>query len=408
MKFNQLIAVMVCGSSLICAAGPDESALGKDQNYPVGSVRNWTQPPYRIGSWSAPQKIEGLPHRVVEKSTSPKAALKASTIPTIRYSHNGTEFSVDQYFERQRVTSLLILKDGKIALEKYQYGRGPESRFFSYSMAKSITSLLVGIALDKGMIKSLDDPAELYSPTLKGTAYGSTSVRDLLRMASGIDFTENYAGSDDFSKLSRSAFTDSPALTDLFKSYSRKVPAGSRFNYSSLESLALGYVLKDASGKSIADLTKEWLWNPMGAEDEAYWIISKSGMEGTYCCFAASSRDWAKLGLVFAQNGAINGQKIVSEGYLKEAVSVDILPAALKTGLSNSFAGYGYQTWLLPGPGRQFYMKGIHGQAMFVDAESGVVMLHTGAFTQPSARTDPAPYDEQLSLWHGVLKSLAR
>jgi CubicO group peptidase (beta-lactamase class C family) len=388
-------------------AAPDEENLGKSQNYPVGNIRNWTQPQYRIGSWSAPQRIEGFSTGKVEKSTSPFVIPKETLSIDIKYKFNLTEYSVDQYFDRQKVTSLQILKDGKLYLEKFQYGRGPDSRFLSYSMAKSVTALLIGIATDKGLIKSLDDPAEKYSSILKGTSYGTTSIRDLLRMASGIDFTENYTGNDDVAKLSRSVVTGSPSTTELFKNFSRRTQSGQRFNYSSLETMALGYLLKDLTGKTITELTKEWIWNPIGAEDESYWLLSKEGMEGVYCCFAASPRDWAKIGILFAQNGKINGNQIVASNYLVEATSADALTATLKNGITNTFAGYGFQTWLLPGEGRQFYLRGIHGQSIFVQADKGLVMVHTAAFSQPSSRMDSAPYDEMISLWHGVVKSFS-
>ena len=204
----------------------------------------------------------------------------------------------------------------------------------------------------------------------------------------------------------RLVLTGTPATTELFKSYSRKFQPGQKFNYSSLETMALGYMLKDVSGKTIAQLTKEWLWDPLGAEDEAYWLLSKDGMEGVYCCFAASPRDWAKIGLLFAKAGTLNSQNIVSSSYMSDATSPDSLPSTLKTGLSSSYGGYGYQTWLLPGPGRQFYLRGVHGQSIYVQAESGLVMVHTAAFAQPSARMDSAPYDEMLNLWNGVVKSI--
>lgn len=400
-------SILIC---LLCThfayAAPDEQAMGKDQNYPVGNIRNWTQPQFRIGSWSAPQKIEGLTNSRIEKSPAPAAIPKALNPVDIKYTHNLSDYTIEQYFERQKITSLLILKEDKLLVEKYQYGRGPESRFLSYSMAKSITGLLVGIALDKGLIKSLDDPAENYSPTLKGTSYGSSSIRDILRMASGIEFVENYTGNDDVAKLSRSVITGNPPTTEMFKSYTRKFQPGQKFNYSSLETMAIGYLLKDVSGKTVAQLTKEWLWNPLGAEDEAYWLLSKDGMEGVYCCFAASPRDWAKIGLLFAKAGTINGQTIVSSNFIAEATSADKLPSSLKTGFNNSYSGYGYQIWLLPGKGRQFYLRGVHGQSIYVQADSGLVMVHTAAFSQPSARMDSGPYDEMLNLWRGVVKSI--
>lgn len=403
-KIQSLLFCLLC--SQLAIAAPDEQAMGKDQNYPIGNIRSWTQPQYRIGSWSAPQKIEGLTNTRIEKSPTPVSIPKASSPVEIKYTHDRNDYTIDQYLERQKVTSVQILKDGNLLVEKYQYGRGPESRFLSYSMAKSITGLLVGVALDKGLIKTLDDPAENYSPTLRGTSYGSASIRDLLRMASGIEFVENYTGNDDVAKLSRSVITGTPATTDLLKSYSRKFQPGQKFNYSSLETMAIGYLLKDVSGKTIAQLTKEWLWDPLGSEDEAYWLTSKEGMEGAYCCFAASPRDWAKIGLLFAKAGAMNGKTIVSSSFMSEATSAEALPSSLKSNLNSTYGGYGYQIWLLPGKGKQFYLRGVHGQSIYVQAESGLVMVHTAAFSQPSARIDSAPYDEMLSLWKGVVKSI--
>lgn len=407
MKANCFLLVLSLAMSSTAIAAPDEDALGKNQNYPVGNIRNWTQPQYRIGSWSAPQKIEGFSTGKVDKSPSAFVIPKENSSIEIKYKFNWGEYSVDQYFDRQKVTSLQILKDGKLLLEKYQYGRNQESRFLSYSMAKSVTALLIGIAADKRFIQSLDDPAEKYSSTLKGTSYGATSIRDLLRMASGIEFVENYSGNDDMAKLSRSVVTGSPSTAELFKNFYRRTLAGQRFNYSSLETMALGYLLKDLTGKTITELTKEWIWNPIGAEDESYWLLSKEGMEGVYCCFAASPRDWAKVGLLFAQNGKVNGNQIVASQFLIEATSPDTLTPSLKNGITNTFAGYGYQIWLLPGEGRQFYLRGIHGQSIFVQAETGLVMVHTAVFSQPSSRMDPAPYDEMISLWQGVVKSFS-
>lgn len=407
LKTKNLFVSVIAFAAMTVFAAPDEEALGKSQGYPVGNIRNWTQMQNRIGSWSNPQKVDGVQSVLIEKSLKPIAIPKSALPIDIKYRHTFTDYTVDQYFDRQKVTSLQILKNGHLLLEKYQYDRGPESRFLSYSMAKSLTSLLVGIAVDKGVIKSLDDPAETYSASLKGTSYGETSIRNLLRMASGIDFSETYTGNDDSVKLSRSVVTGSPSTLDLFKSFSRRGQAGEKFNYSSLETMALGYLLKDATGKSVSALTKEWIWNPIGAEDEAYWWVSKEGVEGVYCCFAASPRDWAKVGILFAQSGSMNGQQIVSANYIKEATSVEVLPSNLKTGLTSFYGGYGYQVWLLQGEGRQFYLRGIHGQSIFVQADTGLVMVHTAAFSHPSARVDPAPYEEMLSLWYGVVKSFS-
>jgi leucyl aminopeptidase len=139
----------------------------------------------------------------------------AAAPPAIRYRWRNIGYTLDDYLERRRVTGLLILKHGQVVAERYRYGRMPEARFLSFSMAKSVTSLLVGIALDKGLIASLDDPASRYVKDLEGSAYGATTVRHLLRMSSGIRFTERYDGNDDVAKLSRAIAGASALVRDL-------------------------------------------------------------------------------------------------------------------------------------------------------------------------------------------------
>ncbi|MBK7118028.1 MAG: beta-lactamase family protein [Comamonadaceae bacterium] len=128
---------------------------------------------------------------------------EAAAPPAIRYRWRNIGYTLDDYLERRRVTGLLILKNGQIVAERYRYGRQDDARFLSFSMAKSVTSLLVGIALDKGLIASLDDPASRYVKDLEGSAYGATTVRQLLRMSSGIHFTERYDGRTTWRSLSR-------------------------------------------------------------------------------------------------------------------------------------------------------------------------------------------------------------
>ena len=187
-------------------AEPDEMALGKAQGYLVAPSRaQGNQMPYRVGSWSAMDRLPGVRVAPVQRGDTVSPLPRAAAVPEIRYRHRNVRYTLDDYLERQRITGLLVVKDGHILVERYRYGRTEDARFLSFSMAKSVTALLVGIAQARGAIASLDDPAARYVPALAGSGYGETSVRDLLRMSSGLSFTERYDGQDDIARLSRSA-----------------------------------------------------------------------------------------------------------------------------------------------------------------------------------------------------------
>ena len=258
---------------------PDEELLGKQRGYPVGTNSgNWYSNPYRVGSWSAMDRVNGLPNRTVPRGATVSPLPVAAQQPAISYRFRNIGYSLDDYLERQRVTGLLILKNGEIVAERYRYGRTENARFLSFSMAKSVTSMLVGIALQKGVIASLDDPAEKYARQLEGSPYGATPLRHLLRMSSGLTFTERYDGNDDVARMSRAAATGRPPMLEVLRSIGpRHDPSGQKFVYASAETEVLGRVLAGASGRTVADLTSEWLWQPLGAERDAFWILSQDG-----------------------------------------------------------------------------------------------------------------------------------
>ena len=396
---------------LLCSAGvhaePDEEALGKSQAYPVGAPPTWYTTPYRVGSWSALDRV-GVPVRAVARGADVMALPEAAAPPAIRYRWRNIGYTLDDYLERRRVTGLLILKNGQVVAERYRYARTPDARFLSFSMAKSVTSLLVGIALDKGLIASLDDPASRYVKDLEGSAYGATTVRQLLRMSSGIHFTERYDGNDDVAKLSRAITGASgPRPLALLRTFNeRAAPAGEKFAYATAETEVLGRVLTGATGKTMADLTSEWLWKPMGAERDAFWRVGADGQEQAGGGFNATLRDWGRLGLLLAQDGQRDGRAIVPRVYLLEATDATRRPPAFGPRRATPFFGYGYQFWLYPLKTRTFALQGIHGQTIYVQPASGIVMVQTAVFDQASGRTDPEPHAERDALWRGVLATL--
>lgn len=390
-------------------AEPDEERLGKSQNYPLGNAASWYFNPYRVGAWSALDKVPGVRTRVVARGDQASALPRAAQPPAISYRYRNIGYTLADYLERQRATGLLVLRNGEIVAEHYRYGRKDDARFLSFSMAKSVTSLLVGQAQARGLIASLDDRADKYVTALAGSPYGATTLRQLLRMSSGLTFTERYDGTDDIARLSRAGAGAPGAGTplDVLRSITdRHSPAGEKFVCASAETDVLGRVLVAATGKNMAELTSEWLWKPMGAEHDAFWRLSADGQEQSHGAFNASLRDWGRLGLLLANDGKAGGQQIVPLGYLMDATDPARQPAAFKPRKATPYFGYGYQFWLLPLRERTFAMQGIHGQTVYIQPSSGLVMVLTSVWENASGRQDPQPYEERDALWRGVLRSL--
>jgi CubicO group peptidase (beta-lactamase class C family) len=390
-------------------AEPDEALHGKNAGYPVGTtLSNWYGNPYRVGSWSALDRVPGMQVRAVPRPAQSRSLPAAAQTPPIRYTFRNIGYTLDEYLERQRATGLLVLKNGEIVVERYRYGRKEDARFLSFSMAKSVTSLLVGIALERGQIASLDDPAQKYVKALDGSPYGVTTVRQLLRMSSGLTFTERYDGTDDIARLSRASYVrSSTAVLDVLRSVNdRHSPAGEKFVYASAETDVLGRVLAAATGRTLAALTAEWLWQPIGAERDAFWRIAGDGQEMANGAFNASLRDWGRLGLLLANDGKVGDQQVVPRQYVLDATDATRQPPAFKPRIATPYMGYGYQFWLLPMRERTFAMQGIHGQALYVQPSSGIVMVLTSVWDRASGKQDPLPYQERDALWRGVLRSL--
>lgn len=403
------VAALLAFLALPAFADPDEERLGKLQGYPVGTASSWYQNPYRVGSWSALDRVPGVQVRRVARSTETTPLPRVANPPTIRYWHRNTSYTLDQYLEHQRTNGLLILRNGEIVVERYGYGRKDDARFLSFSMAKSVTSLLIGRALEAGMIGSLDAPAEKYVKALAGSPYGGTKIRDLLRMSSGLTFSERYDGNDDIARLSRALAGAQGAWApmDVLKSItSRHSSPGGKFVYASAESDVLGRVLVAATGRTMADLTSEWLWQPMGAEHDAFWRVSVDGQEQAHGAYNASLRDWGRLGLLLANDGRVGDKQVLPREYLLDATDPARQPPAFRPRTATPYFGYGYQFWIAPMKERTFAMQGIHGQTVFVQPSSGIVLVLASVWEQASGRQDPAPYEERGNLWRGVLESL--
>lgn len=392
-------AVLVALGSAARAA-PDEELLGKAAGYPLGSPANWFYDEHvRVGSFSHLDSI--LPHYTLKKPAAPRALPKAATDPDIKYRFEQQSRSLDDFLDRQRVTGFLLIKDGEVLAERYQYDRKPDHRFVSHSMAKSIVSIAVGFALAEKKIASLDDTIARYVSELAGNPYGETTIRNMLRMASGAPFEEAYDGKDDLAKFARLRATqDSVAAFRAFTA--RDAGQGTRFHYASNQTVALTLLMRAVTGTSMSEYLTTRLWQPMGAEADATWIRMRDGTEVGSGSFNAVLRDYGRLGMLLANDGALDGRQILPKDYLLDATDWHRQPEAFAPRKATPYFGYGYQFWLFSGEKRRFALLGVYGQSIFVDPELKLVMVITAAAKNASVGKESFGR-ERDALWRGVV-----
>jgi CubicO group peptidase (beta-lactamase class C family) len=379
------------------AGGPDAQEYGANEGYPVKAINRL---PFFVGVFSHyDQLLEG---RTARRAASPSRLLRASAEPALRYEYQGETRSLDDYLARNPATGLLVARGDTILVERYQYARSDRHRLTSFSMAKTVTAMLVGIAIAENLIRSVDDLAGAYVPALADTEYGRTSLRHLLQMSSGVRFTENYSGQDDVARLVVATILQGgPGGVEAVKPYNERGRAGGAvFSYASVETQVLGLVLRGAVGRPVAEYFRERIWEPIGAEADATWIIDASGQEATYCCLNAVLRDYARLGLLLANDGRLGDRQVVPEAWVRAATTISADDWHLKGAWPPNF-GYGYQTWVFTGERRMFALLGVHGQAIYVDPSSRLVMVHTAV----RERADD-PNEETIALWRRVVDVL--
>jgi CubicO group peptidase (beta-lactamase class C family) len=393
-----LFAMLALAAPAIAA--PDEDVLGKAQGYPIGNPRNWFfDEGVRVGSFSHLDSI--LPHHTLQRAASATPLPKAATEPKFQYRFEQQTYSLDDFLARQRITGLLVIKDGQILAERYQYDRTASDRFVSHSMAKSIVSLAIGIALAEKKIASLDDTVAKYEPKLSGTPYGETTIRNTLRMSSGVPFSEAYDGKDDLTRFVMERI-EHGSVAALRQFQTREVEQGTRFHYASSETVNLVMVLRAVTGVPLSEYLTSRLWQPMGAEADATWVKSTDGTVAGYGSFNATLRDYGRLGVLLANDGMAGGRQLIAKDYLLDATDQSRQPEAFQPRKATSYFGYGYQFWLFPGEKRRFALMGVYGQAIFVDPELKLVLVLTTAAKNANVGKETLGR-ERDAFWRGLV-----
>ena len=304
---------------------------------------------------------------------------------------------VNDYMARQRSAALLVLHDGKLRLERYGVDFDSAGRWTSFSVAKSITSTLVGAAIRDGYIKSMDEKVSNYIPQMKGSAYDEVSIRQLLTMTSGVKWNEDYA--DPNSDVARFNNHKPEEGVDALVSYMRKLPrdapAGTRWLYSTGETNLVGILLSQATKKPLSAYLSEKIWIPAGMEQQATWILSKTGQEISGCCIQAASRDFARFGQFILNGAKVNGQSIVPDGWLSEATTA-------QTGIGKPDRGYGYLWWTYADG--TFTARGIFGQGIFIDPKRKLVIASNSNWA--GGATDPVAIASREAFYQAVQKAV--
>ena len=326
----------------------------------------------------------------------------SAKLTNIHFKSEAHSFDLFDYLAYNRVAALLVLKDGKVVFEDYELGTGPQTRWPSFSIAKSFSSTLVGAALQQGLISSLNDPFTRYVPQLKGGAYEGVSIRNILQMASGVKWDETYTDpkSDRRKLLELQLAQKSGAIVSYMNALTRAGAPGSIWNYSTGESFLVGALLEGATHKPLATYLSETLWSRLGMEQDAtWWLESPGGMGLAGSGLGATLRDYGRFGLFVQQDGILDGQRIVPEGWFREAGSAHVI--------GGKSVDYGYLWWPLPAgdPIHQgaFQAIGIFGQHIYINPAEKLVIVVLSARPKPDSS---AHILDDASFFAAIAKSL--
>jgi CubicO group peptidase (beta-lactamase class C family) len=296
----------------------------------------------------------------------------AMEMPSIAFEGETRDYS--RFAEDTFTNAMLVVQDGRIVFEDYRNRSAEQTRFISFSMAKTITAMLAGIAIEQGKIASLDDPVTRYLPELRGTGYDGATLRQIMQMRSGVDYQERYDFGDNPSfagRLHEQAIVLNRMRFAAGALETRRANApGSTFNYSTLDTFVIGWVLEKATGMPLASFTEQHLWGPLGAEADGFWLTDGAGDVGRELSgmgFNAVLRDFGRLGQLLLDGGKRDGRQILPSGWVEEMVRMQ------PTG--ERMPGYGLFTWQIDDEPGAFSAVGLAGQFIYVHPQTRTVIV---------------------------------
>lgn len=338
---------------------------------------------HRVNTLFAEDRIVGnfsgmgaMFHTAPIPRSGPVRALPAAPRPLPeRFAGPDGPLETAAFLERTATTSLLVLRAGAIEHEDYRLGTGPEDLRISWSVAKSVLATLIGIALDEGAIRSLDDPVTDYAPALKGSAYDGATLRHVLTMSSGVAFDEDYLDFwSDINRMGRELALGGSLDAFAAGLGERAGPPGAARRYVSIDTHVIGMVLAAATGRSVADFLAEKLWARIGAEADGIYLTDAHGSAFVLGGLNLRTRDYGRFGLMVLEGGAWDGARIAPADWVAAMTAPQAPPSAEPSDL-----GYGFQWWLPGGADGEAYAVGVYGQFVWIDRKAGVVIVKTSA-----------------------------
>jgi CubicO group peptidase (beta-lactamase class C family) len=302
---------------------------------------------------------------------------------------------VDEYLADQRTAALVIVHDGKVRFERYGLGFDAAGRWTSFSVAKSFTSTLVGAAIQDGAIGSLEDTVSRYIPELRGSVYDEVTIRQLLTMTSGVQWTEDYEDPDSdvaqFNSAKPAPGVD--ATVSYMRALPRAHPPGEVWHYNTGETNLIGVLVSSATGKPLGQYLQEKIWHPAGMEAAATWLQGRTGHEIAGCCMQAATRDFARFGLFVLANGNAGGRQIVPEDWFSEAIRT-------QKDTGSPGRGYGFQWWTYDDGA--VAAQGIFGQGIFIDPARRLVIASNSNWPRASL----GPHREARDAFYARVRAL--
>lgn len=367
-----LVGFVLLGGIAWAAIGPDWRAFLS--NPPTGNdVLFWSQDQREAGFRMMDRVPFIIESRTIEAGDQTRELAEGAPLDL--------GLDVDTYLEENNVASVVILQDGAVRLEAYGLGFSEKGRWTSFSVAKSLTSTLVGAAIKDGHIKSLDDKVSDYVKGLEGSAYDDVTIEQLLTMTSGVAWNEDYSDpqSDVALFLSHQSTDEQPNVVSYLKVLPRAHPAGEVWNYSTGETNLIGILVSDATGRNLAEYLSEKIWAPYGMEQKATWLIGEDGVEVSGCCIQAATRDFARFGQFIMDGAQIDGVPIVPNDWVEMATSK-------RANIGAEVEGYGFQWWTQREGA--YDAKGIFGQGIFIDPARQLIIASNSNWTTALGNKD--------------------
>ncbi|MEP4484244.1 MAG: serine hydrolase [Halioglobus sp.] len=382
-------AILVLGSVLL--GGCEQMKIGYAKLTGLPTDQN-------ILFWTSPQRDKAFRQMEVLTNTRTISAgetpreLSTGEPLSVALTQETKADTIATYLKNQNAAGVIVLHDGKIRLEAYNNDYTADGRWTSFSVAKSLTSTLVGAAIKDGYISSLDAPLTEYIPALAGSGYDEVTVRQLLTMQSGVRWNEDYEDpQSDVALFNQTKPVDGlDPIVVYMRTLEREFEPGTHWRYNTGETNLIGVLVANATGKTLAEYLSEKVWVPYGMHSDAEWILNEGGTEIGGCCISAKLSDYALFGQLAMNGGVINGESIVPEGWFASA-------GTKQADINQSGHGYGYQWWTYDDG--SFAAQGIFGQGIFIDPARKLVIASNSNWisaTDSSMKTQRQAFYESV------------